>query len=116
MASGHINRANRPNTWLHRPAANVKKSLANSGAVHTWHKADIPRCLLFVRFRGGADRHRGVASPASAVDDPYSDISAFLLRCTSRTLRTCCKPRSLGLGVNPHEAPRVHHALSETKH
>ena len=29
MASGHENRANRSNTWLHRPAANVKKTLAN---------------------------------------------------------------------------------------
>ena len=30
MASGHVNRANRPNTWLLRPtAACVKKTLAN---------------------------------------------------------------------------------------
>jgi hypothetical protein len=30
MASGHVNRANRPNTWLLRPSpADVKKSLAN---------------------------------------------------------------------------------------
>jgi hypothetical protein len=30
MASGHVNRTKRPNTWLHRPACNVKISLANS--------------------------------------------------------------------------------------
>jgi hypothetical protein len=30
MASGHVNRANRPNTWLHRPGCDVKKVLANS--------------------------------------------------------------------------------------
>ena len=30
MASGHVNRINRPNTWLHRPMLqNVKKALAN---------------------------------------------------------------------------------------
>ena len=30
MASGHVNRANRPNTWLHRPTLqNGKKVLAN---------------------------------------------------------------------------------------
>jgi hypothetical protein len=30
MASGHVNRINRPNTWLHRPMLqNVKKVLAN---------------------------------------------------------------------------------------
>ena len=31
MASGHVNRINRPNTWLHRPMLqNVKKVLANT--------------------------------------------------------------------------------------
>jgi hypothetical protein len=31
MASGHVNRINRPNTWLHRPMLqNVKKALANT--------------------------------------------------------------------------------------
>jgi hypothetical protein len=31
MASGHVNRTYRPNTWLHRPILqNVKKPLANS--------------------------------------------------------------------------------------
>jgi hypothetical protein len=30
MASGHVNRFKRPNTWLHRPMLqNVKKALAN---------------------------------------------------------------------------------------
>ena len=30
MASGHVNRTQRPNTWLHRPRLqNVKKALAN---------------------------------------------------------------------------------------
>jgi hypothetical protein len=30
MASGHVNRIYRPNTWLHRPMLqNVKKALAN---------------------------------------------------------------------------------------
>ena len=31
MASGHVNRIERPNTWLHRPMLqNVKKALANT--------------------------------------------------------------------------------------
>ena len=29
MASGHVNRINRPNTWLHDQSACVKKTLAN---------------------------------------------------------------------------------------
>jgi hypothetical protein len=42
MASGHVNRIKRPNTWLHRPMLqNVKKALANSepsthGTERTW--------------------------------------------------------------------------------
>jgi hypothetical protein len=30
MASGHVNRTNRPNTWLHRPATQREDFLANS--------------------------------------------------------------------------------------
>src|SRR5262252_3210437 len=41
MASGHVNRANRPNTWLHRPSLQREDSPCQLGAVHTWHKADI---------------------------------------------------------------------------
>jgi hypothetical protein len=29
MASGHVNRTDRPNTWQHRPTCGVKKVLAN---------------------------------------------------------------------------------------
>ena len=42
MASGHVNRIKRPNTWLHRPMLqNVKKALANPepsthGTERTW--------------------------------------------------------------------------------
>jgi hypothetical protein len=42
MASGHVNRIERPNTWLHRPMLqNVKKALANPepsthGTFRTW--------------------------------------------------------------------------------
>jgi len=42
MASGHVNRIKRPDTWLHRPMLqNVKKVLANPepsthGTFRTW--------------------------------------------------------------------------------
>jgi hypothetical protein len=36
MASGHVNRTNRPNTWLHRPATRREDSPCQLGAVHTW--------------------------------------------------------------------------------
>ena len=41
MASGHANRTNRPNTWLHRPASQRDVLTCQLGAVHTWHKADL---------------------------------------------------------------------------
>ena len=45
MASGHVNRANRPNTWLHRPSCKREENpcqpgavhTCQPGAVHTWH-------------------------------------------------------------------------------
>jgi hypothetical protein len=36
MASGHVNRIKRPNTWLHRPKPATSDSPCQPGAVHTW--------------------------------------------------------------------------------
>jgi hypothetical protein len=52
MASGHVNRANRPNTWLHRPRLQREDSSCQLGAVHTWHKADMTIALSDVRYWG----------------------------------------------------------------
>jgi hypothetical protein len=42
MASGHVNRVNRPNTWLHRPMLQTfKKVLANSEPSTHGGKADM---------------------------------------------------------------------------
>jgi hypothetical protein len=35
MASGHVNRVNRPNTWLLRPMPQSEASICQPGAVHT---------------------------------------------------------------------------------
>jgi hypothetical protein len=59
MASGHVNRIERPNTWLHRPMLqNVKKVLANPepsthGTKRTW--------------RGGLT----VSAPGARTDMPF---------------------------------------------
>jgi hypothetical protein len=55
MASGHVNRANRPNTWLHRPDLQREKVLANSepsthGTFPTWRS-----CLMMSVHRGEAE-------------------------------------------------------------
>jgi hypothetical protein len=52
MASGHVNRTNRPNTWLHRPATRREDSPCQLGAVHTWHLADMTTVIADVCFRG----------------------------------------------------------------
>src|SRR6478672_2012236 len=44
MASGHVNRVNRPNTWLHRPMLQREESPCQTGAVHTWHIAAPDLC------------------------------------------------------------------------
>jgi hypothetical protein len=41
MASGHVNRIKRPNTWLHRPTLQREDSPCQLGAVHTWPIADL---------------------------------------------------------------------------
>src|SRR6266487_3439656 len=60
MASGHANRANRPNTWLHRPATRREVLTCQPGAVHTWHKADVPLALTNVCFEGKNGHDVGV--------------------------------------------------------
>ncbi len=61
MASGHVNRIYRPNTWLHRPILqNVKKALANSepsthGTFRTWRDVRLESAFggrAEVEFRG----------------------------------------------------------------
>jgi hypothetical protein len=41
MASGHVNRIYRPNTWLYRPSLRREDFSCQPGAVHTWHFSDL---------------------------------------------------------------------------
>jgi len=64
MASGLVCRANRPNTWLHRPACERAEKPCQLGAVHTWHKRQFValasiRSLLEVK-RTCRDRGRRI--------------------------------------------------------
>jgi hypothetical protein len=52
MASGHVNRANRPNTWPLRPTLQSEDSSCQPGAVHTWPQAVDAACPLDVRSLG----------------------------------------------------------------
>jgi len=70
MASGHVNRTKRPNTWLHRPACKREEKPCQLGAVHTWHISTDHILIGDGCFRGEADMHDRVASASSDVDDP----------------------------------------------
>jgi hypothetical protein len=59
MASGHVNRINRPNTWLHRPTLQREDSPCQPGAVHTWPIASFAATQHSSRFRGKADINPG---------------------------------------------------------
>jgi hypothetical protein len=58
MASGHVSRIERPNTWLHRPMLQKReKSTCQPGAVHTLHETDMARRSRHVWYRGNSGRH-----------------------------------------------------------
>jgi hypothetical protein len=56
MASGHVNRIHRPNTWLHRPMLqNVKKALANPEPSTHGTKRRFSRCKAMSGVGSKAD-------------------------------------------------------------
>src|SRR5262249_47952325 len=55
MASGHVNRTNRPNTWLHRPSLQREDFPSQPGAVHRWHNAD--QAIAAGMSAAGESRH-----------------------------------------------------------
>src|SRR5215471_4794662 len=100
MASGHVNRTNRPNTWLHRPSLRREDSPCQPGAVHTWHillrksairREQLKRSLLSVTsfqplpvaiFQQPARRRRAPVGASSTRSDRASlpfDFSCALV-------------------------------------
>jgi hypothetical protein len=86
MASGHVNRTQRPNTWLHRPSLQREDSPCQLGAVHTWHKADAgdgaERCLLlgFEADIGGATApDRAVPIAMAPIDHSRSAALSMIM-------------------------------------
>src|SRR4029079_3507158 len=89
MASGHVNRTNRPNTWLHRPATRREDSPCQLGAVHTWHLTDLPILHNHVRLARQTGNHLNLLSISA--DDPLQTSGASL---RSRP-RSSSRPRSI---------------------
>jgi hypothetical protein len=86
MASGHVNRTKRPNTWLHRPACGREESPCQLGAVHTWHGAAIPN----VRFHGESWRVSGRATEIAKTTfmDPKATFGASFIAGKTRSWNT----------------------------
>ena len=61
MASGPVCRANRPNTWLHRPACKREEKPCQLGAVHTWHIPAVATATKDGRSRLESGRWRSAA-------------------------------------------------------
>src|SRR5262249_35874056 len=77
MASGLVCRANRPNTWLHRPACKREEKpcqlgavLANSEPSTHGTKRTSRDVGLLVRFWGEADVARSLLAYRPVADDP----------------------------------------------
>jgi hypothetical protein len=65
MASGHVNRTKRPNTWLHRPDLRREDSPCQPGAVHTW-----PIATLSFEMTTAFTPKRRAGTFAAALYDP----------------------------------------------
>src|SRR5580698_2137951 len=71
MASGHVNRTQRPNTWLHRPSLQREDSPCQLGAVHTWPSVKLERQTSIA-----CDHSAGLAKSFS---DGYLDIACLVM-------------------------------------
>jgi hypothetical protein len=115
MASGHVNRTNRPNTWLHRPSLPREDSLpCLPGAVHTWPLAGDTRTCRPASGHSARPRAKygtsGGAAPAGTVFEKidtgssewpvgyfYEDaVSLFAARKAERRVRDCSPPLNAG--------------------
>ena len=76
MASGHVNRTNRPNTWLHRPSLRREDSPCQPGAVHTWHISDLARCPVLRRCWGQSGHQSIAVTGASDKSYHVCDLAA----------------------------------------
>src|SRR6266511_6297592 len=81
MASGLVCRANRPNTWLHRPACKREEKPCQLGAVHTWHECDLARTRIDFRFRGKSGRAADITGTTEF--DPHRSFGSIHSICLS---------------------------------
>src|SRR4029450_2459710 len=95
MASGHVNRVNRPNTWLHRPMLQTfKKVLANSEPSTHGGKADTTVCGSPLSWSLlGVKRTCPFALHMSAFDPKRTFLVALHIRAPGNSL-ACLSSRA----------------------
>ena len=81
MASGNLNRASRPNTWLHRPSCKRGEKPCQRGAVHTWHFCDMAIWANDVRSQPESGHTRFVPRFYVYTVQVESRFSTELLTC-----------------------------------
>ena len=81
MASGHVNRTQRPNTWLHRPSLRREDSPCQLGAVHTWPMATNSSFGPDVSFWGEAEVGRAAELAALVENDQGKNFELCYALC-----------------------------------
>jgi hypothetical protein len=98
MASGHVNRVNRPNTWLHRPTCDVKISLANSEPSTHDPSRQFIAAQKSGHYWGTPDIGRRLAAAASDAIDPNVWSGRALQEVSSIwQMRSCINVSGLSL-------------------
>ena len=80
MASAHVYRANRPNTWLHRPSLRREDSLCQPGAVHTRPNSELTERPDDFRFLRYSEFVVLTASLSESDPEPTSTRTDWMLR------------------------------------
>ena len=105
MASGHVNRKRRPNTWLLRPNLRRAESPCRHGAVHTWHKADIGRDARGRQLSGAKQTFRTKARPRPLMTQSRRDLDLGFWRLGSRTFPNSARRSGLWCRRRSRTAP-----------
>ena len=104
MASGHVNRTQRPNTWLHRPTLRREDSPCQLGAVHTWPSADIPRQRRRIRFSRQSGHRATVAYRARS----HEFLSSYGMTRIASLTRASSSTANNGMNqARPRRFPRL---------
>jgi hypothetical protein len=107
MASGHVNRIYRPNTWLHRPSLRRENFPCQPGAVHTW-ALNRRWCFGKCRYTSESDtrcqlpivqmlcRVHGKSNPGiwAAANGPDGQISKILSSPSAKNIFVFVLPKS----------------------